>query len=62
MEYRVGLFQICDRETQVALGGGQGTVPQEVLDLPQVAAVLNEMGGTSVSPNMAENAPKRTPS
>jgi hypothetical protein len=62
MEFGMGRFQVRDRATQVALGGGKGTMPQKVLDVPQVGAVLNAMGGTSVSPNMAENAPKRAPS
>jgi hypothetical protein len=46
MRLRVGLFQISDRETQVALRGGQGAVAQEILDVPQVGVLLNEMGGT----------------
>ena len=55
MEFRVGLFQIRDGETQVTLRGGQGAVPQEVLDVPQVGVVLNEMGSTSVAPDMRGN-------
>ena len=47
MEFRVGLFQIGDGEAQVALRGGQGAVAQEVLDVPQVGVVLNEMGSAT---------------
>jgi hypothetical protein len=52
MEFGVGLFQIRDREAQVALRGGQGAMPQEVLDVPQVGVVLNEMGSARVAPYM----------
>jgi hypothetical protein len=45
----MSLFQIRDGEAQVALRGGQGTVPQAVLDVPQVGVVLNEMRGTGVT-------------
>ena len=55
MEFRVGLFQIRDGETQVALRGGQGAVPQEILDVPQVGVVLDEMGGTALG-LMASNS------
>ena len=52
VEFGVGLFQIGYREAQVALCGGQGAVPQEVLDVAQIGVVLNEMGSTSVAPHM----------
>jgi len=55
MELGVGLFQIGDREAQVALRGRQGAMPQEVLDVPQVGVVLNEMGSARVAPYMWGN-------
>jgi hypothetical protein len=53
--FRVGLFQIRDGEAQVTLRGGQGAVAQEILDVPQVGVVLNEMGSASVAPDMVGN-------
>ena len=52
MEFGVGLFQVGDREAEVALRGGQGTMPQEFLHVPQVGVILNEMGSASVAPYM----------
>jgi len=43
MEFGVGFFQIRDGEAQVTLRGGQGAVAQEILDVPQVGVVLNEV-------------------
>ena len=48
----MGLFQVGDGETQIALRGGQGTVSQEVLDVAQIGVVLNEVGRTGVPPHM----------
>jgi len=40
MEAPVRLFQVGDRQVQVTLGGRQGAVPQDLLDVPQVRPVL----------------------
>ena len=45
VEFRVGLFQIRNRETQVAFRGGEGAVPQEVLDMPQIGILSSPIPG-----------------
>ena len=50
VEFRVGLFQVRDGETQVTLGGGQGAVAEQILHVPQVRMILDEVSGAGVAP------------
>ena len=56
MEFGVGLFQVRDGEAQVTLGGGQRAVAEQVLHVPEVGMVLDEMGRAGVAPDMRGDA------
>lgn len=48
----VGLLQIADGDPQVTLGRGERLVAEHFLDVAQVRAVLQEMRGAGVPPEV----------
>ncbi len=42
MDLVVGFFEIGDRKPRVTLGGHQGSVPEDLLGVPQVGVVLQK--------------------
>ncbi len=52
VELGVGFFEVGDGQAQVAFGGGQGAVAEQILDVPQVGVVLHKVSRAGVAPNM----------
>ena len=48
----MGFFQVGDGQPKITLGGHQGPVPEDLLDVPQVSFVLQKMGRARVPPHM----------
>jgi hypothetical protein len=48
MEFGVGLLEIGNGQAQIAFGGRNGTVAQQVLDVAEAGVILHQVSGTGV--------------
>jgi hypothetical protein len=52
MELAMGFFEIGDGQAQIALGGGEGAMPDDVLNVPEIGFVFDHVRGATVTPDM----------
>jgi putative addiction module component (TIGR02574 family) len=53
MMFAVRFFELGDGEMQVTLGGGQGAMTEDLLDVTDIGFVLQQVRGATVSPHVA---------
>jgi len=51
MALGVRLIQVGNGQAQIPLGGSQGLMPQQILNMPQAGMVLHKMGRARVPPH-----------
>jgi putative addiction module component (TIGR02574 family) len=54
MMFAVRFFELGDGEMQVTLGGGQGAMTEDLLDVTDIGFVLQQVRGATVSPQSPE--------
>ncbi len=57
MLFAVRFFEVGDGEMEVTLGGGEGAMAEDFLNVAQVGFVFEQMRGATVSPQVAGDVP-----